>query len=200
MQNAEQKISEPRLTLPPTEARVVTDLAGEHGNVLEYGSGGSTVLFAAVADRTVLSVESDANWVAKMAAWFQQAPAAAKLILHHQDIGPTVAWGFPANQAGLLRWPGYATAVWRRPDFVQPDVVLVDGRFRVSCVLATALFTQKPVRLFFDDYARRTYYHGIERYFPRKQLHGRMAEFLINPTVPSAEMMSDWLPYFVDPR
>ena len=192
-------MTEPKLTLPTAEAEVAQAVAKESGHVLDYGSGGSTVLFAAQPERTVFSVESDANWVAMMSDWFRQMPPSTNLFLHHLDIGPTVAWGFPTSPKSLMNWPGYATSVWRRTDFVHPDVVLVDGRFRVSCVLATALFTQKPVRLFCDDYARRTFYHDVERYLRHERIHGRMAEFLITPTTPSADTLSEWLAYFVDP-
>lgn len=201
MTDAQEKtVREPFLTLPPAEAELIRSLAAQDGNILEYGAGGSTVLFAAHPARSIFSVESDPAWIAMMQDWFAHAPPKARLTFHHADLGPTVEWGRPASHARLLSWPGYATDVWQRPDFVQPDVVLVDGRFRVSCLLATALFTRKPVRLLFDDYARRRYYHTVERFFEPVARHGRMAEFLIEPTTPPPATLAAWLPYFVDSR
>lgn len=60
-------------------------------------------------------------------------------------------------------------------------MVLVDGRFRTGCAMATALRTRKPVTLLFDDYAPRKQYHKVERWLGAPRLHGRMAEFEVEP-------------------
>jgi hypothetical protein len=49
------------LTLPADEARLLQDHYARAGVVLEYGSGGSTLL-AARLGKQVFSVESDAAW------------------------------------------------------------------------------------------------------------------------------------------
>jgi hypothetical protein len=61
-------------------------------------------------------------------------------------------------------------------------VVLVDGRFRAACFLTTLFRITRPVRLFFDDYAGRPIYHEVERYGAPVAMHGRMAEFALDPT------------------
>ena len=58
----------PRLTLPPEAAVALADAYADAGVILEYGSGGSTVLAAGMAGRTVFSVESDAAWLREMRA------------------------------------------------------------------------------------------------------------------------------------
>jgi hypothetical protein len=98
------------------------------------------------------------------------------------DIGPTKAWGFPTDQSGWSRYAQYPLAVWDLDTLRQPDVVLVDGRFRVGCAMAAALRTTRPVTLLFDDYVPRKQYHRIEQYIgaPRRVI-GRMAEFEVMP-------------------
>jgi hypothetical protein len=64
----------------------------------------------------------------------------------------------------------------------QPDVVLVDGRFRVGCALATAFKTGREIELYFDDYKRRTQYHAVEEILGKPALIGRMARFEVAPT------------------
>ncbi len=170
----------PELTLPPAEAGALRRALGEARVVLEYGSGGSTLLAAERAAR-VFSVESDPDWLGMMAGWFALNPPKAKLVLHHADIGPVKAWGAPENNRHVAKWPGYATSVWERPDFVQPDLVLVDGRFRLACFLTVALRVCAPVTLLWDDYAERPAYHIAERLAAPVAMHGRMAEFHLTP-------------------
>jgi len=176
-------ISRPELTLPPAEAERVRAAYEAADVILEYGSGGSTVLAAEMPGKTVFSVESDKDWAQMMRGWFSGNPAASgtSVDIIWSDIGETKAWGFPRTKSEYLRYAQYPMQVWELPEFTQPDVVLVDGRFRTGCAMATAYRTQKPVTLLFDDYKKRTQYHRIEKYFGAPKLHGRMAEFDVHP-------------------
>lgn len=192
-------VERPVLTLPEAEAECLGQAYKAAKVILEYGSGGSTVL-AADMGKTVTSVESDPDWLAKMDAWFAGHKPKGRVVLHHGDIGPTAKWGMPKAPRSFRSWPGYALSVWDRPDFLQPDVVLIDGRFRPACLLATAFRTTRPVRVLFDDYAERPAYHQIEEMFRPIALHGRMAEFLVEPTaIPAARL--DWvMSFFLRPQ
>lgn len=176
-------LSRPALTLPPEEAAVLRGAYARAGTILEYGSGGSTVLAAELPGKTVLSVESDADWASDMTAWFAANPPAPGTAVHmlHSDIGPTEAWGRPADDSAWRHWPRYPLAVWQREDCM-PDVVLVDGRFRIGCALATAFRTSKPVTLLFDDYTTRPHYARVEDYLGTPEIVGRMARFRVTPT------------------
>jgi hypothetical protein len=174
-------LAPPVLTMPETEAEALRAAYGKARVVLEYGSGGSTVIAAAIAGARVFSVESDAEWVAMMQRWFDAHPAQAKLSLVHADIGPTKEWGMPVNNRQVAQWAAYPTGVWDRDDFEQPDVVLIDGRFRLACFLTVAYRTKSPVTVLWDDYAPRPPYHEVERLVKPTRLHGRMAEFHVTP-------------------
>lgn len=176
----------PELTLPLVEATHLRAAFAQAGVILEYGSGGSTVIAAELPDKTVFSVESDGAWLKQMRGYFGAHPPAARLHLHHGDIGPTRDWGYPADDANFRRWPAYPNSVWDRDDFQQPDLVLIDGRFRVACFLTVLFRSTAPVTVLFDDYLDRKSYHTIEDLVKPAVMIGRMAQFDITPmTIPA---------------
>lgn len=196
---APETLERPRLTLPEAEAAAVTAAYQQASVILEYGSGGSTVLAAELPGKTVFSVESDAGWAAMMLAWFAAHPPLADLHLHHADIGPTKEWGAPRTDAGFRKWPGYPVSVWDREDFLPPDVVLIDGRFRAACFLTTLFRTTRPVTLLWDDYTTRPSYHEMESFCPLVRTHGRMAEFHLTPAAIPAERLAQILTTYLRP-
>ena len=157
--------------------------------VLEYGSGGSTILAAEMPGKRVFSVESDPVWAAGVQAYLDSAGVAAEVSLHVVDIGPTKEWGAPVSDAGWKRYHHYPLSVWDREDFRQPDVVLIDGRFRAACFMATMLRITRAVTVLFDDYKGRKPYHGVESYAKPVAMVGRMARFELEPrSFPTRDM------------
>lgn len=194
-------IERPKLTLPEAEAEAVRAAYAGAQTILEYGSGGSTVLGAEMPGKRLFSVESDKGWIAMMEGWFAANPPAADvLVLHHGDIGPTKAWGTPKDDAQFRRWPSYPISVWDRPDFVHPDVVLIDGRFRAACFLTTLFRITRPVTVLWDDYIERKGYHVMESFAPLVRTHGRMAEFHLAPTQVPAERLGLILTTYLRPN
>lgn len=171
----------PALTLPPDEARLLCEVYAGARSILEYGSGGSTVVASALPGADVFSVESDAAWAAMMTGWFAANPPEARVRLHHADIGETRAWGRPATTRSFRNWPDYPISVWDRGDFVQPEVVLIDGRFRLACFLTVLFRARRPTTILWDDYAGRDRYHPAETLARPVSLTGRMARFDIVP-------------------
>ncbi|MGR3320597.1 MAG: hypothetical protein ACU0DK_01555 [Pseudooceanicola sp.] len=180
-EDTEARIARPELTFPETEGRLVRAEYERAGVILEYGSGGSTVMAAEMPGKLVTSVESDKAWARMMRGWFEENPPASPVEIVHHDIGPTKEWGQPRTHKGWKKYPGYPLKVWDAKDFRQPDVVLVDGRFRVGCALATAFRTAKPVVLLIDDYADRERYHEVEEFIGRPGMTGRLARFEVAP-------------------
>jgi hypothetical protein len=189
----------PDLTLPPDAAAQLRTDYGRAQTILEYGSGGSTVV-AAELGRTVFSVESDAAWLAGMEAWFAANPPAGRVQMHHGDVGPTGDWGMPSDPGAFRKYPGYATSVWDRADFIAPDLVLVDGRFRVACFVTAFLRTTQPLRLLFDDYADRDHYHRVETLVRPTGFAGRMAIFDLQPAPLPRDALGWIAASFADPR
>ena len=184
--------SRPKLTLPPLEAAAVHNAYAKADVILEYGSGGSTVLAAELADKVIFSVESDAGWLTKMQAYFTAFPPASPVRLHHGDIGPTRAWGHPKDDAAFRKWPDYPLSVWGLPDFSQPDTVLIDGRFRAACFLTCLFRSTKPMVVLWDDYIDRAFYHRVEELVKPVEMIGRMARFETAP-MPLPLDRLDWV-------
>ncbi|WP_374432460.1 glycosyltransferase family 2 protein [Tabrizicola sp.] len=185
------------LTFAPKERRFLVRHYEAAGTILEYGSGGSTVL-AAELGKTVFSVESDKDWAERMAN--HVASLSDKAHVHWADVGPTGPWGVPMKPREFRKFHGYALSVWDRPDFVEPDLVLIDGRFRASCLVAVLLRATKPVTVLFDDYLRRRYYHGVERLARKEEMVGRMARFTVTPGAIPPDMATQAIGWFTDPR
>ena len=186
-----------QLTFGPEEAALVTRYYEAADTILEYGSGGSTVLAAKLGRRT-FSVESDKAWAQRLAA--HVAPISDQVTVHYADVGPTGPWGTPAKSRFYPQFHRYALSVWDRPDFVQPDLVLIDGRFRAACLVAVMMRTQKPITVLFDDYRRRRYYHGVERLAQKEQLAGRMARFTVIPGAIPPDVVTEAVGWFTDLR
>lgn len=179
----EDKVSEnwPELSFPEVEASL---LVREYENakvILEYGSGGSTVLASRMSGKLVFSVESDRQWAVNLQAHIDKLALPSPAMVHYVDIGPTGEWGRPLNTEKWSRFFRYPLDIWSLPFFRHPDVVLVDGRFRPACLAAVGMLCTRPVRVLFDDYIERTLYHGVEKFFPIVEKVGRMAIFEVKP-------------------
>lgn len=167
--------------MPPTERDFLQEAYEDAHVILEYGSGGSTLMAARMPGKTIFSVESDPDWADKVRARIAADACPSQAIIHHVDIGPTGAWGLPKSGASWRNFQRYSMAVWDEPFFKQPDVILVDGRFRTACLMAAVLRTKRRVTVLFDDYTVRPAYQTVERLLGRPRTIGRMAVYQIVP-------------------
>ncbi|SFB14564.1 hypothetical protein SAMN05421688_3221 [Poseidonocella pacifica] len=179
-------IDKPELMLPAEEADWLRQAYGRAGSILEYGSGGSTAMAASMSGKVIHTVESDPEWAKSMRAWITTHPGLSPVIVHHVPLGPTTEWGMPEGPKGWRNFSRYPLGIWDEKG-VDPDVVLVDGRFRVGCVLATLFRSPKPVTLYFDDYTTREKYRAVEEFIRPTEIRGRMARFEIEPRGIEAE-------------
>jgi len=180
----------PKITLPAEVEAEVRSAYGAADVILEYGSGGSTVIASELSGKTVFSVENDQSWAEMMRQYLDQNPAKAKVNIHSVDIGQTKAWGHPVSRRNVKNWHEYPTSVWHRDDFAQPDVVLIDGRFRAACLLTVMMFTKTPVRVIFDDYIDRDQYKFVERFIEPVRFVARAALFDVVPVTPTPVMLT----------
>lgn len=186
----ETVLTRPELTLPTAEAAVLRAAYNAAQVVLEYGSGGSTVM-AADMGKDVFSVESDQAWAQMMRDWFVAHPASGQVRVIWSDIGETKAWGHPVDDSAWKNFARYPLEIWDHEDFTHPDVVFVDGRFRMGCALAAAFRIDRPIPLFYDDYSNRPRHHRIESFLGAPaSITGRMARFDLTPMpVPPARLL-----------
>jgi hypothetical protein len=151
-------------------------------NFLEYGAGGSTILAAKIGVENIYSVESDNLFLDAIKQKVLSIYPHINIYTFFIDIGKTKEWGYPINNEKLHSWKNYCSTPWNKILISNqyPDLILIDGRFRVSCFLICLLFSKIDTVILFDDYVDRPYYHIIEKYIKPKKVVGRMAEFLIN--------------------
>ena len=145
------------------EIGVLRECYSKAASLVEFGSGGSTLLAVRSPLQRIWSVESDPAWIAKLRD--QPAVAAAeqggRLRFVHADIGRVGDHGAPLDEAAQARWPAYHEAVWADPAAASADLVLVDGRFRVACALQALLRCQPHALLLVHDFWNRTPYHPV---------------------------------------
>ena len=177
-------------------------LLGEHLTgvqvFLEYGSGGSSVMVAQAGVKSIYSVDSDKQFLkAVKQRLLDEGIPRRRYIPIYADIGPTKEWGKPADESHLKEWPNYCSAPWKKllKTGERPDLVLIDGRFRVASFLITILMAPRGCVILFDDYVDRPQYHVIERYLKPVRLAGRMAEFVVQPFAEPFAALVDLLRY-----
>lgn len=177
------------LTLPEAEAVLVAKHYSAASVILEYGSGGSTRLAAQLNGKLVVSVESDRDWAITLQKELDVEKLPSPAIVYHVDIGETGAWGRPIDDSHWQQYYRYPTAVWEEAFFRHPDVVLIDGRFRLACFATLCLRISKHVTVLFDDYVNRPRYQVVGDLIPPTEIVGRMARFDLHPDCVSKEMI-----------
>ena len=186
-------MQEPQVTFPADVAAYVERLYTQASVILEYGSGGSTLLAAKLPDKRVISVENDARWAEDMQAWIANASLPSRPRIYPVDVGETGKWARPKNARHWKKFHTYPLRVWDEPFFEQPDVILIDGRFRIACFVTAYLRTSKPVIVLFDDYLDRPHYHVVERLLKPSEYVGRMARFDLQPLTELPRGELTWL-------
>jgi len=155
---------------------------------LEYGSGGSTLL-AHQHVKNLVSVESDRRFLNAVKRKLSRQKLGADTVLIHVNIGLTEQWGKPVftkpTARRLNRWRKYAQAPWSyfHRHAIEPDVILIDGRFRAACALESllALSDESASKILIDDYITRQEYRAVEEVADLTDMKGRMAVFKKRP-------------------
>jgi hypothetical protein len=170
------------IAMMPEEVDLLREASRNRHHVVEFGCGGSTILFLENAVETLDSVESDKAWATKVCGEPTAAAAlrSGRFRMHHVDIGRTKAWGYPADDASKALWPRYACAIWRNLESPAVDFVFIDGRFRVACALVALLHVRTPALIAMHDF------------WSRPKVYGEILEFL--DVVYRAESLSIFAP------
>lgn len=148
--------------MTPRELKRLDQALLEASQYLEYGAGHSTwraLLFDNIT--RIDSVESSRQFIDEELLVDEDVArniSSGRLQIHYVDIGETGAWGMPNDRSASERWPLYAEGVhdmgrdW--------DTVLVDGRFRVSCIL-NCVIRLPECTLLVHDFWNRNHYHKV---------------------------------------
>jgi hypothetical protein len=158
---------------------------------LEYGCGGSTVYALNTENiKTIISVDTSKEWVEKVGQYVQSKET--NLLLNHCDLGVVGDWGRPVNRDQSQSFWRYMVTPWQvaRSKGLIPDIVLVDGRFRVASFLYSLICARLGTLIMFDDYLNREDYFVVEKFCQLKEKHGRMGVFYVEHNYSIPEIVS----------
>lgn len=186
------------LTFPPSLSQFFYDTVTNSSKILEYGSGSSTK-FISQFDKYLMSVESDKSFIESINIEINKINSNHNVTFLHIDIGETKEWGYPIDNIKRHDWYRYAIFPWLTltKGNTTPDLVLIDGRFRVACMLTTMAMIKKPTKIIFDDYIGRNYNLTIGKFINPIKIIDRAAYFEIYPgIVSSSDMLSNFISFF----
>lgn len=171
----------PTITLlmtPAEEALYRRSIRG-CSRVLEFGVGGSTMVAMQEGVQRLLSVETDPVWsaLALKTPGIAEGVQAGRIEVRHVDLGPVKKMGRPQDPARREDWPAYSKAPWDAFADAPPELVLVDGRFRVACAMQAALHAAPSTKIVIHDFWDRPHYHGVLRFLDWQESAGTMGLF-----------------------
>lgn len=171
---------------------------------LEFGSG-NTTLIAQENNIAYYSIESDRNFFTYM-----KRKKNIKNIFFY-SLGFVEFYSYPLLRLNFLesfykyRSKEYASKIFDKlnKDLIYPDLILVDGRYRVLCMLNIFKFLKKnkltKTCVVLDDYKDRIYYKIIEKFF-NISYSGRLGICYLKNGALSNELNELIEQYSVDPR
>jgi hypothetical protein len=190
---------------------MLADIYADADSVFEFGLGESTYIANHVGVPRYAGIDSDASWVTQ---------AREKVSPHYRfyfaDIGPTRQWGYPLS---VLPKSVYDYQV--APLIAEPlpfDVYMVDGRWRVGCMLLCFLHASArgadpndTIVLFHDNVqptfvpegyrppsgATRQYYRVADHLFHIFRHSGNiLAAYKRKPSTTDEDIHALWLQYY----
>jgi len=154
----------------------------------EYGTGISTIFANRYKNKHTIAVDSDKNWILNIK---EHTLNSKNLEITHIDLGKLKPWGTPEGYEYRHNFKKYLNAIWDKS--FKPDLVLVDGRFRVACFLTSLLNANKDSIIIFDDYTSRPEYHIVEIFEKPIEIGNRQAVFKVSGNYDSKN-----LKYFIE--
>jgi hypothetical protein len=161
--------------MPKAEQELLYSYMAVATTMVEFGSGGSTYRACQYPNiKKLYTVESDKEWIAQVSAAIANEPTRDKIEFIYCELDSERNWGQPGPHATDAQRRAYSDAVLGK----DPDLVLIDGRFRVACCLKCPA----KVPILFDDFLGRPQYHSVLDYFQIVEQVGRMV--VLNKTAP----------------
>ncbi len=187
---------EPHPFMPKEERQFLEAQYLNASTILEFGAGGST-LFAIENKKSIVSVESDKKFFDYLLLHAKKKYALhdAKIIL--ANTGITGRYGmpifFPLSPNVVEKGLSYVLTGYSQFVNRTPDLIFVDGRWRVACCLYSIISRFSSSRLLLDDFeSDRSYAHMIDKYFTI-DMHGRIAWLKPRNEIDSVQLVNDFI-------
>lgn len=154
---------------------VFKQLAMKSKVYFEYGCGKSTIWCSFNIKGGIYSVDTSNEWVQDT-----KSKSCPNNIPHLSlvDCGAIGEWGRPTSYLLRDNFKEYVIGPFKLTSN-SPDLILIDGRFRVACFLNSLSRSKPGTRIIFDDYTERPQYHVVEEFCPKPSLCGRQAIFTV---------------------
>ena len=142
----------------------INQFSKDRKSFLEYGTGGSTIQ-AAENGLIGFSVETDWKYFLEMSERLEPYLLNRQFWIFYCDIGPVKEWGYPVNDAANPKFLSYSFFPWVQADRmdISPELILIDGRFRVASFLTSYQRAIPGTIILFNDYYSRPEYHVVEK-------------------------------------
>jgi len=177
--------------MPPLEKEAFMQFANDANNILEYGGGGSTI-WANRKGKLGTCVENNREWISAIEDSVAKSGFPESLTMLYANIGLTGSYGMPIlgnftlglSKKGLIY---VALPFMGAKQNKQFDLVFIDGRWRVSCALYSALMLSSEVTILLDDYEDNRRYEIISEFFDIN-LFGRLAQLKLKQNVDKLQL------------
>ena len=143
----------------------------------EYGCGKSTEYMYKNSNASIFSVDTSKEWASKTLNLSKNSNY-NRLNVKWIDVGVVADWGYPISFEKKQNFVKYANWFWEFG--LKPDLVVIDGRFRILCFLTSIKFASIGTQIIFDDYTNRPFYHVAEDFLKIKDTCGRQALFEVD--------------------
>jgi hypothetical protein len=142
----------------------------------EYGVGLSTIYAINNKRKSTLSLDTSETWIHSVG---KELKLELKHLWNfkHVYLGPVGDWGYPDTYEYRERFLDYAAELFLFENL--PDLVLIDGRFRILCFLQALLNLEQGSKIIFDDFYSTRKYQICETVIKPSKRCGRQALFIV---------------------
>lgn len=140
----------------------------------EYGVGETTIWAYKNTQVNIISVDTSLVWIEKVKSNIQESK---RVDIGWIDLGELKRWGQPISYDKKEFIYDYVKFIWSKK--TKPQLVLIDGRFRVCCFLYSLMQASPGTKIIFDDYAKRPHYHIVEDFIKPTEIYGRQGLFIV---------------------
>jgi hypothetical protein len=166
--------------MSPPEVGLLTQCLVGVRRYFEFGVGGSTIFvwnhcIESGIRPEIYGIDTSREWIDSVRTTLNQPET---VHIEHLDLGPLESWGYPVDKTPKQPlWMLYPQAIHRCPNPSDFDLVLIDGRFRVACLIQTILACGPSTKILIHDYMDRPEYHVVESWVSRVSSMDTLALF-----------------------
>jgi len=171
---------------------------------LEYGTGSSTIQ-AAENGLMVISVETDWKYFLEILEKAEPFILKQQFWVFYCDVGPVKKWGYPLDDLVNPLFLRYSYFPWVQAGRmgINPDLILIDGRFRIASFVTSYQRADPGTVILFNNYHSRPWYHLVESIAHPFFRLGDLAAFCVTEAGKkelSDEKLIKLVEHFMDPR